>query len=586
MIKIIPEYKRIFFLLAIITAIFLQSCKTHQPIVREGGFDFKVTEDKSALNSTYVEYFYEGLKAMNISENDELAISKFQQCLKIYPSSASAMYNLAKLYYRNKREDLSIELMEKATKIETGNKWYFNFLGIMYLRQSQFAKSEKTFEKILALNPYDFSTYYDLANVYLIGKQPLKAIKILDKLEQISGVNQDLTEQKKKIWLSINKLDKAIEEVNKLIQTDPKQPDYIKMLIELYIANKQDEKVIPLYEKLIALDPDDAQSQLIMADYYLKTNNRVKGLELTKKAFNNPDFDIEDKITFIYYNFLSIKDSSNVSNLLTLATILVEVHPDNPRAYAFRGDILNELGKRKEALVDYHKALESEKSLVVLWKKVILLEFDNRNYKECIKVAKESIDYFPTDPDLYYYLGVFYNQVKDYDSTISTLEKGLDWVMGNDSLKGQYYSTLAEAYNSLKNYLKSDLYFEKALKFDSFNATALNNYAYYLSLRKAKLDSAAIMSKKSLQFEPENPAFLDTYGWIFFLKGDYENAEKYIKKALNYDPNDADLLEHYGDVLFKSGKTDDALMYWDKARKNGGKSDVLQKKIREKKYYE
>jgi len=74
----------------------------------------------------------------------------------------------------------------------------------------------------------------------------------------------------------------------------------------------------------------------------------------------------------------------------------------------------------------------------------------------------------------------------------------------------------------------------------------MNNYAYYLSTQK-RTGSTVAMSmseKKALKLEPNNPAFLDTYGWIMYLKGNYKEAGTIYQAMLfKMKPNDYDVLE-------------------------------------------
>jgi tetratricopeptide (TPR) repeat protein len=115
----------------------------------------------------------------------------------------------------------------------------------------------------------------------------------------------------------------------------------------------------------------------------------------------------------------------------------------------------------------------------------------------------------------------------------------------------------------------------------------LNNYAYYLTLRNEKLDKAAEMSKKSNELRPDDATFEDTYAWVFYKQGKYEDAKIWLEKAFAHggDKSGA-ILEHYGDLLFKMGKVEDALTYWNKAKVTGEFSELLEKKIVDKKLYE
>ena len=104
--------------------------------------------------------------------------------------------------------------------------------------------------------------------------------------------------------------------------------------------------------------------------------------------------------------------------------------------------------------------------------------------------------------------------------------------------------------------------YEKALKIDPQDVAVLNNYAYYLSLRKQRLRKAEKMSRITIEKEPDNPTFLDTYGWILFLRGKAAEAKPYFKHAMIYGGKDsAVILMHFSMVLDKLGEKDLAAYY-------------------------
>ena len=91
------------------------------------------------------------------------------------------------------------------------------------------------------------------------------------------------------------------------------------------------------------------------------------------------------------------------------------------------------------------------------------------------------------------------------------------------------------------------------------------------------------MSKRSLMLLPDNASFLDTYGWIKFKQGKYDDALDYFQKALLTEEgktNDV-IYEHIGDVHLQLGNKDKAISSWEKAIKVGGNADNLNKKIEE-----
>jgi Tfp pilus assembly protein PilF len=72
------------------------------------------------------------------------------------------------------------------------------------------------------------------------------------------------------------------------------------------------------------------------------------------------------------------------------------------------------------------------------------------------------------------------------------------------------------------------------------------------------------MSKKTIEREPDNASYLDTYGWILFRLKDYKKAAVYIEKAIKIDAN-ATLFDHLGDIYEADGEVVKALKAWNEA---------------------
>ena len=101
----------------------------------------------------------------------------------------------------------------------------------------------------------------------------------------------------------------------------------------------------------------------------------------------------------------------------------------------------------------------------------------------------------------------------------------------NSNLTQFLYRLLAEVNSNLQDYDKSDYYFELALQSDSSDATLLNNYSYSLAERKKDLEKALKMSEKALSINPKEPSYLDTYGWILYRLGRYDDCLLYTSDA-------------------------------------------------------
>jgi len=92
--------------------------------------------------------------------------------------------------------------------------------------------------------------------------------------------------------------------------------------------------------------------------------------------------------------------------------------------------------------------------------------------------------------------------------------------------------------------------YEQILEIDPYNLMVLNNYAYHLATHKGDLKEAERMSAITIREDPNNPIYLDTYGWIMHLQGQDELAKFYLNKALwNADNNTREeIIKHLHEV--------------------------------------
>ena len=88
--------------------------------------------------------------------------------------------------------------------------------------------------------------------------------------------------------------------------------------------------------------------------------------------------------------------------------------------------------------------------------------------------------------------------------------------------------------------------YERILELDPSNLMILNNYAYYLAINGGDLKKAERMSERTIRENPNNPVFLDTYGWIMHLQGQDELAKFYLNKALRNatDETKKEIIQH------------------------------------------
>ena len=109
-------------------------------------------------------------------------------------------------------------------------------------------------------------------------------------------------------------------------------------------------------------------------------------------------------------------------------------------------------------------------------------------------------------------------------------------------------------------------------------AHAFNALGYSFADRNTNLDEARTLIEKAHSIAPEDPAILDSMGWIAFRQGRMSDAEGYLKRALEKF-QDGEIAAHLGEVLWAQGRQDEAKKVWDAQLKVQPDSDILKKTV-------
>lgn len=588
-------YSRLFYLL-ISVLLLNQSCTSTKEATSTSGKNQNTADvTKLAPGDPRIriatEKFIEANK-MEMLGDYQQAMNLYKECLKLNPGIDAAYYNISKILYAQKSYTDALAFVQQAVKLDPSNTYYLDMYGTLLGGLGNYKEAIKVYEQMVKLDPENPDAWYNYAFFTEQNKQYEDAIGIFSQIEDHFGTSEELSVEKSKLWAQIGKKDKGAAELQKLIDSDPSNPKYYSLLIDFYTGNGMEDKAYETLQQLIALDPNDPKAYLVLAGYYKRNNDEVKANETFEKAFSNPALDADYAVPILagylqYFQDSSKNNEQKKQQALELAKLLAASHPNEAKALAIYGDFLNQNNQFDEALIQYKKSLEIDNSKYSIWQQVFFLYDRERNYDSLLTATNNAIEFFPDQSMVYYFNGYANMQLKKYDAAVKSLSKSIEISNGDPQFLTQAYSTLGDAYNNLKKYTASDSSYDQALVYDPSNAYVLNNYSYYLSVRGEKLDIAQTMAEKANTLSPDNASYEDTYAWVLFKSGKYEEAKLWQQKALQHGgANDGTVLEHYGDILFKLNDVDGAVEYWMKAKAKNVESDLIDKKIAQRKWYE
>jgi tetratricopeptide (TPR) repeat protein len=541
-------------------------------------------------------YFTEGEKFF-ILEDYAKALLYYQRSLEITPDNATIHYKIAEVLSRsNKQEDLlkASFSIESALKLEKKNKYFYLLAANIYGSLTKFDKAALAYETLLDEVSGTEEYLYELAAVYQYANKFDDAIKTYNRAEAVLGISEISSVQKMRILIEQNKLKEGIAEGEKLIQAFPGEERYMMAFAEILSQKGHRNEAIKHLEKFTQDNPDAGNAQMLLAGMYRDNNEELKARPLLLKLFDDSSIEESSKIIVLAsYNAelnqnrsKKIADPEKENFALLLFEKLNKSSSGHPNIHIIGGDLYLATGKNREAVKEYVQAIESAEVNYEVWQNLLYLEVQLEMFDDVIKHSDAALELFPNQGMVHYFNGFAHLRKRHYDEAIASLEQAKKLARADSNFMSEVSNMLGDAYNSTKAYEKSDRAYEEALSLDPNNSSALNNYSYYLALRKTNLEKAEKMSAQLTKNNPDNPTFLDTYAWVLYTREKFKDAKRVIERAISTGNANATHFEHYGDILFKLGDVNGAVQQWEKARGMNANREILNKKIANRKMYE
>ena len=531
-------------------------------------------------------YFYEGLRLKDQEKYDE-AMETFGMCIAIDSLDAGVQSEMGLLYGLIGMNNEAVNSLEKAVKYDPTNWWYNIRLISFYSELKLYPKSIEITKQLQKIYPNKEEVYNILAALYKETKDYDKAIAANERLESLVGINEQISLEKVQLYYLSNKTKKVMPEIDKLIAKYPTDSRYQVTKGNILMQQKMPEQAFAIYQKVLIDDPENANVYISLSQYYNAMNQPEKALESIKTALKTEQLDVDTKMLVLgQYVEKLVQDTAKFAETESLFKLLVDRYPLEEQVHSYYAIFLQYRNRNTEAISEYETMLNINPKNEQSWLRLIQLHIGAKNYNQLLVETGRAIKNLPKIPTWYFYRGITQFQLADYRGALATYKKALPLISAEQAaLKSDFYSQIADSYFKLEIKDSAFVNYENALAANPKNMSVMNNYAYYLSLEKAELKKAELMSAKTVQLEPKNSTYLDTYAWILYQEGNYSLAKFYIEKAVDNLPKGEEsgvILDHYGDILWMTKNDEKALLMWQKSFDAGNKSKEVKLKIENK----
>ncbi|MBO4968002.1 MAG: tetratricopeptide repeat protein [Pseudomonas sp.] len=466
---------------------------------------------------------------------DQAALDTSLIWVKNAPDDIEAQRAAAIQLARNGRYDESLVYMEKV--LQAKGDTHFDFLALAAIETDADTRAglQKSFDSLLAKHPDNGQLIFGKALLMQQDGDAEGALKLLEKNPPQNGEVAPIL-LRARLLQSLNRGDEAL----------------------------------PLLKKSVSQYPDDKRLGLTYARTLVEQNRMAEAkVQFASLVEQYPE---DDELRFSLALVCLEGKSWDEAEGYLQELIERDSHVDS--AHLNLGRIAEERNDPEGALVEYALVGPGSEYLPAQLRQADILISHGRGAEASKKLASAR----GAQPDYAIQLYLIEAETlaanNQTDRAWSTLQQALKQYP--DDLNLLYSrAMLAEKRNDLDQ-MERDL--RAIIKREPDNAMALNALGYTLSDRTTRYTEAKALIQQAYDLNPDDPAVLDSLGWVNYRLGNLDEAERLLRQALERFP-DQEVAAHLGEVLWANGKQREAKKIWGTFLKENPDSPILRKTI-------
>lgn len=492
---------------------------------------------------------------------------------KLYPDDKQIIYKYLLLLDEIPDYEKMKEPLRKLVEIDSNDIMGNFYLGVIELKDRNYKNAENYF-----LNVVNFGAFIDKMDYFVLYKSLFnlgqleiekmnffKAIKYFEQAENIFSNDYAL-------FINLGICYAEVLDFTNALKMFDRLPIFLwtGALYEIYaglLFVTEDKRLSNFVEKYAGETP------YVEALSLYNSGKFEESLEVLKNYVKNtpaPHFYIH----YLFYKLyektrntemlnkeaLLISEKAKVSGKIDMAIDYCKIIEKNnggiPLIYWMIGDLYNDKDDLTNALKYYQKYVshpKSKENLVIANLKIAYIYYQRNEKKkamEYLRVAEEKSGKNEERYLIHFYKGLMLFEERKLDEAIKEFEKA-SRISKNDA---KLYFFVGASYFEKSDRKEAIKYLEKALLIDENDPEINNLLAYSYALEKINLDKALRLIDNALSYKPDNLAYLDTKGWIYYQLENYEKSFEIFNRVEVIIQNTNENLKGFDEIYYHLSK--------------------------------
>ena len=393
----------------------------------------------------------------------------------------------------------------------------YSIIGAVLAREPDAEASLALLQKLVNKN---FENPYGHLTMASLAFQARDFQRTIDESEIALGFKPDLIEaraMRAQALMNLDETDKALAEMKIIVEEEPGNREMRTAYSRMLIGAERYDEAITEFELLLRENPNDGELiyrlglLYLQKEQYGKAKVKFQRLVDRKQRVDEAHYYIgraeEEQKNYVE----AIDEYEKVPE----GQYYIDAKARVASIYAERDDI----GKAQSYLKDLRRSLSSPEAIIEVYLVEGQLLHDEKLFVAAMDLYSEGLQEFPGHSDLLYARALMAEEI----DRIDLLEADLRLILAEDPN----------------------------------NASALNALGYTLADHNSRVDEALGYIKKALEIRPDDPAVMDSMGWVQFRLGNYAEAETYLRKAFEI-LEDTEIAGHLVELFWAQGNYDEA----------------------------
>lgn len=475
------------------------------------------------------------------------ALQRYDRAAKMAPKLAAIRYAMARCYRGMGLRDSAILRVNEALALDSEDVDARLLAGELLSMTGRAGDAAAQYEAVIARLPDHLDARYGAARM-LERTDPARAIEHYEYIRRNITSDYNTLLGLSDLYIRSQRYDSGIQTLRELLSVAPGDRDVYGLLTNACLLAHRYAEATALIDE-VATHSDSDSSML----EYLNARGRT--------VLRDPELDTNDGLQ---------------AYARGVAQRIAALSPRAMQPRLLAGMLRFRVGDSTIADSLLANALGHRDADADVWTEVGTMYADAVAGARGIRVLSPGAHRFRGNARVQYLMGRLWMAAERFDSA----EKSLRRSVALDENNADAWSRLGSVLRRMNQPAASENAYERALELDAENPTILNNFAYSLAEFDRKPEKALALVNRALELEPDNGAYMDTKGWVFFRMKDYNGALEYIQRSVDAGDAGAEVYEHLGDVHGARGEAAAARAAYEQALVLSPTEERLRSKLR------